>query len=392
MTTPPRTGREPAARAVGEILRSSCPQAFPGCSWAVAPGGGDPFEGVLGEACEEPERLPVRGDTLFDLASLTKPLVTALLALDAWGRGDVDLEAPVTGVAGPPFSALDLLRHEAGFPAWWPLYGLGIEPGQVRGWLTAACPRREPRAEAEYSCLGTILLGFLLEEALGASLPELFRARIADPLGIGPAEATFRPPPEVRPRTAATELLGESEARKAEALGYAGAQLPPGGLWGTVNDGNARFLGGAAGNAGLFATAGATLRLARAFLPEAGFLEGRALAAAWDPGVAPRGERRSAGWKCSESPGWISGSALSAGSLGHEGYTGTGAWLDRGTGSALILLTNRIHPRHPGTDFGPVRAAFLRAALGTASAGRDGGGGPMVAPEGSAAFRSGESE
>lgn len=390
MTSSPRAGRAWVARAVGEVLTPLCPRSFPGCSWAVASGDGTPIQGILGEACLEPERLPVRGDTLFDLASLTKPLATALVALDAWGRGEMDLEAPVRGASGPPFSPLDLLRHEAGFPAWWPLYGLGVEAATVRGWLLGACPRKDPRAEAEYSCLGYILLGFLLEETLGAPLPELFRRRVSGPLGIRPGEAAFCPPPEARPGIAATELFGGSEARKAEAMGYMGAEVPPDGLWGVVSDGNARFLGGAAGNAGLFATAGAALRLTRAFLPEAGFLRGPALRAAWDPGTAPRGERRSAGWKRSESPGWASGSALSAGSLGHEGYTGTGAWLDRATGSAFILLTNRIHPRHPGTDFGSVRAAFLRAALGAPTPGRTGREEPMVGPEGSAASRSGE--
>jgi len=80
----------------------------------------------LGLACVEPERIPVRPDTLFDLASLTKPLCTALLALQAWDRGEMDLLAPVPGVKGIPFTPMDLLRHEAGFPAWLPLYGLGI--------------------------------------------------------------------------------------------------------------------------------------------------------------------------------------------------------------------------------------------------------------------------
>ena len=151
-------------------------------------------------------------------------------------------------------------------------------------------------------------------------------------------------------------------------------------MWGVANDGNARFLGGAAGNAGLFATARAVARLAEGYFPETGFLGPRAQDAAWRPGRAERGEHRTAGWKCADSPGWIPGAALSPGSIGHDGYTGTGTWLDRDTGAVLVLLTNRTHPRHPGTDFGPVRAAFIRAALRNPRGRQREWGGPMVVP------------
>jgi serine-type D-Ala-D-Ala carboxypeptidase len=366
------------AQAAGAILASLRPGAFPGCAWAIADGGGTIASHVLGDACQEPSRSPVLPETLYDLASVTKPLSTALLALKAWEDGDLDLDEPVRGAKGKSFTPMDLLRHEAGFPAWRPLYALGLRVPEVKAWLLRKCPRSSPREKAKYSCLDFILLGFLLEEALGGPIGDLFRTRIATPLGLAGSDLLFNPPAGWRGRVAPTELLGESEAAKAAALGERAPEIPEGGLWGVVGDGNARFLGGAAGNAGLFGTALETCRLARAFHPDGGFLGPKALNAAWAPGVSSQGEMRTAGWKMAGTAGWGPGEALSPGSIGHEGYTGTGAYLDRSTGAVVVLLTNRIHPRHPGTDFGPIRAAFLRAVLGRGGAGQGSPGGPMV--------------
>lgn len=375
-------GRAPVPSGPGDVLRHFHPGAFPGCAWALSRPDGTHLSGFLGEACLEPERIPVMEGTLFDLASLTKPLCTALLALRAWGDGELDLHAPVRGPRSRAFSMMDLLRHEAGFPAWVPLYGLGLPPGEIQGWLLEACPRSEPRSKAEYSCLDYILLGFLLEDSLGEGLSRLFETRVAHRLGLTPVEALFCPPDESRRGIAATELRGESEAAKARASGTSPGDIPEPGLWGVVNDGNARFLGGVAGNAGLFATSRAALALARAYLPETGWLAGNALEAAWAPGSAAAGSIFSAGWKRAGAPGWASGAVLSAGSVGHEGYTGTGVWLDRASDSALVLLTNRIHPRHPMTDFSPVRAAFLGAALGLDMGGRGAYGSLTGVPDG----------
>ena len=129
-----------------------------------------------------------------------------------------------------------------------------------------------------------------------------------------------------------------------------------------VHDGNARFLNGAAGHAGLFATACGVASLARSYFPSERFLSEGALALAWKPERSGQGEVRRSGWKSAISNGWAAGSALSRDAIGHEGFTGTGVWLEPEGEKVYILLTNRIHPRHPGTDFGPVRAGFLSLA------------------------------
>lgn len=350
------TRLESTGTRLEKVLSALCPAQAPGLAWSVSTGSGKRLAGGhLGFAVLDPERLPVLDSTLFDLASLTKPLVTALLALQAEDQGEVDLTAPVPG---EPFTLIQLLRHEAGFPAWMPVYAFAGDSDGVHHWLLKRCPRRAPGERTEYSCLGYLLLGFLLEEILHAPLGGLFKERIAGPLGLSPEVACFQPPGDLRAETAATERGPFKEAEMARQYG---ASTPPWrdlAGWGQVNDGNARCLGGAAGNAGLFGQLEAVERLAGAFRDGSALLSEKARRKAWaaSPGF------RTAGWKAAEHPGWAAGAELPEGSIGHEGYTGTGLWMEPGEGRTYILLTNRIHPVHPGTDFGEARAAFLSSA------------------------------
>lgn len=338
------------------VLDALCPSKTPGLAWSVCAAGGERVAGgFLGSAVLDPVRLPVDDGTLFDLASLTKPLVTALLALQAEDRGEVDLDAPVSKGS---FTLLQLLRHEAGFPAWLPVYAFAKDREGAYGWLMRECPRGVPGVKTEYSCLGYIALGFILEEILHSPLDRLFAERIAAPLGLRVGDACFRPSEGLRGRTAATE---RGPFHEAELARQSGTVPPPfEGLpgWGEVNDGNARALGGVAGNAGLFGRLDAVERLAGAFREGSPLLSARALRRAWTPSPG----FRTAGWKASGYPGWPAGRELPRGAVGHEGYTGTGLWMEPGGGRTYVLLTNRIHPAHPGTDFGTDRAAFVSAA------------------------------
>lgn len=331
-----------------------------GWAWSVTGGPSGPYGGFGGWALSEPEALPVGPDTLWDLASLTKPLATALLALRASDAGLLDLEEPLPGLS-PSATLLALLRHEGGFPPWLPLYGFARDRAGTLRWLLREAPRRAGGLP-EYSCPGYVLAGLLVEEQLGDPLPELFRRLVAAPLGLNGEEALFAPPDSLRERTAATELRGEREAEMARPYGAAPPPFRHGLAWGEVHDGNARFLGGAAGNAGLFATLRGVEVLSSAFFPSRRFLSPRTQAWAWESPHPRGGIRRTAGWKGAGSKGWAAGAFLPEEAVGHEGFTGTAVYLDRREERAYILLTNRIHPVHPGTDFGPVRAAFLERA------------------------------
>jgi CubicO group peptidase (beta-lactamase class C family) len=354
---------EVTGSSIGVFFGDICPALTPGFAWSVSLGGRRLAGGWGGSAVVDPETRPVQESTLFDLASLTKPLVTALLALQAQDRGEVDLKKSVPGSPDPDLTWLSLLRHEAGYPAWMPLYAFAEGRDAVRSWLLNECPRSRG-AGAEYGCPAYVLLGLLLERILHRRLDVLFSERVVGPLGLLESEACFAPGPALRRGAAATERgPDQREDDMARQYGAVPPPLPPSsGAWGIANDGNARWLEGVSGNAGLFGTLKAVETLADAFRPGRGFLSPESLEMAWSSPRGRTGERRTAGWKAAESPTWCSGRALAPGGIGHEGYTGTGIWLEPREGRMFILLTNRIHPRHPGTDFGPVRARFIEAA------------------------------
>jgi len=337
-------------------------ESTPGFAWSVEKPGAGGREGLGGFAVLEPEQRPVADDTLFDLASLTKPLSTALLALLARDSGEIDLDEPVAGATPHPFTMLELLRHQAGFPSWLPLYGKVKKSEGVFKWLLEECPRGEPGRKVAYSCLGYILLGLLLEERLKGTLDELFYDRVLGRLNIPRSDALFKPGPKEKRRCAATELKASHEAEMARQYGTAPPSFRNGTAWGEVHDGNARFMSGVAGNAGLFATLDGVRKLCGAFHRDAGLLSTEALDLAWTSPHPTGGVRRTAGWKATDSQGWWTASVLPEGSVGHEGFTGTGAWMAKGGEETYILLTNRIHPLHPGDDFGSTRAAFVKAA------------------------------
>lgn len=349
--------------AVENYLHEECGASFPGYGFAVFQGGGAAWSGFGGAASVEPGYRPVTRDTLFDLASLTKPLCTGLLALKLAEAGRLDLFEPLEAGESPAPSLLDLLRHEGGFPDWIPLYAVALSKDQSRTWLAGKCPRRAPQVEAVYSDLGYILAGFILEERIKRPLDELFYSWVAEPLGCGRGDAMFRPGPGDTGRAAATEVGVWKESAMAARHGAEIPPFPGGRACGVVNDGNARFLGGVAGHAGLFATVQGAVRLARGYFPSSGFLTPESLELAWTHGCARKGESRSSAFKLADSPGWAPGAALGSNGAGHDGYTGTGVYLEKKAERGYILLTNRIHPQHPGTDFGPVRTRFIGLAI-----------------------------
>jgi serine-type D-Ala-D-Ala carboxypeptidase len=342
------------------LFREELLQESPCCSYIISKGNVvvDEFHG--GFSLLEPYRISASKETIFDLASLTKPLCTALIALKAFSSGSFDIYEPVKNSTGR-FTPLDLLRHEAGFPSWIPIYRYGSKE-EAKDALLNKIELKNTGGEAVYSCPGYILLGFLLEEKLGGNLDDLFIKLLRGPLGIEKEEALFSPPHNLRDIIAGTELRGEFEKQMAGSFGCIPPAIPEEGLWGIVHDGNSRFLNGAAGNSGLFATLSGTFNLAKAFLPSNRFLPPDVLKLVYNKGRAGKGEYRSAGFKLKGSPSWAVGEALRAGSVAHEGFTGTFAAITEEE-EIMILLTNRIHPTHPRRSFSPRRVSFLNNAF-----------------------------
>lgn len=340
---------------------------FPGAAYALGSREGPVFAGAVGRLALEPREEPLPADPIYDLASLTKPLATALLALRLAEEGLLGLDDPVgahlegwSGADRVSATLRDLLAHRSGLPAWEPLYQASPDPGGVLDYLCARPLEQAPGERAVYSCLGYIVLARILERVGGAPLGELFDARVARPLGL--RETGFTPPASSLPRIAPTERGNRRERELAAEAGLECEGWPEGVLRGEVHDRNSRHLGGLGGNAGLFGTALEVERLARAYLVP-GFLSEEALQAGRSP-VEPREPQiRTLGFQSALSPGSAAGTALSPSSFGHTGFTGTSVFVDPEVGRTVVLLTNRVHPEWRPESMNPLRRAFHGAAV-----------------------------
>ncbi|MBI1846274.1 MAG: DUF1343 domain-containing protein [Candidatus Rokubacteria bacterium] len=282
-----------------------------------------------------PERAPMTVDTIFDIASLTKPLGTALAVMSLVEKGALKLDAPLgrylKEFGGRPFHEVTirrLLTHSAGLPA------IPADGGLAQGFPRAASALASrpldyaPGTAFQYSDTGFILLGEVVRRVSAQALDHYLAEKIYRPLGL--RDTGFHPPPAKRPRIAPTEF-------------HNGVLLQ-----GEVHDPRARLLGGVAGHAGLFSTAADLARICR-MLIHGGVLDGkRVLRAAtvhemW--ARAPDGNgSRTLGWDLSSGFATTMAPLFPAESVGHLGFTGTSVWIDPPSGTYLIILTNRVHP------------------------------------------------
>lgn len=353
-----RSGRSAAADhaplsdAIAALLGAEIEKGeLPSAAWCVTHRGAIVSSGALGHALVEPERVAATRGTIYDLASLTKPLVTTTLALIAIDEGRIALAEPVKGLL-PELSSRqdlagatweDLLAHRSGLEAWHPLY---VEGSDRRAYLRALLSRPaayRPRESVVYSDLGFVLLFLALERLWDEDFETLARTRILDPLGVA-GRCLFRPPAELRAAIAATEHGNEKEREMVRDRGLSFDGWREGMIHGEANDCNAWYIGGVCGHAGLFGDCESVARIASIYLAGAGFLPAGLLEAAVSCRAEGGGERRGLGWQLRsgpQSPGW----PLSSSSFGHTGFTGTSVWVDPLAGLVVVLLTNRIHPR-----------------------------------------------
>lgn len=310
-------------------------------------------QAFAGDASVEPEREALSARTLFDLASLTKPLSTGALARLALERG-LSLDDPpgryLPDWKKTRFEGITierLLTHTSGLPAWYPLYARGEGPAAYRRTLGQLEPETRPGTAVVYSDLGFLVLGEILEGLFAAPLDRSFRDLVAAPAG---SAARFLPDAS---RCAATEKADRFERVRTRALGLSYAGFRDGVVRGQVHDGNAFRRGGVAAHAGLFGTAEDVWRLCRAWLdPNAAlFTRDRTVDLSEGRGLAWQA-RRGAGSAVPE---------FSESAFGHTGFTGTSVWIDPDRDRVFVLLTNRVHPEVRDVNFNPVRQRFHRA-------------------------------
>jgi len=248
---------------------------FPSVVYLVGERGEIVYEDALGDSVVEPYRIANKLDTIYDLASLTKPLVTTLLCARRIELGELTLDSSVSHYL-PEFDRTDkqiitireLLTHTSGLPAWRPLYLLAEdEPERAAGAIANLELEYKPGTRVVYSDLGFIALGMLLERMSHQRLAEMAKREIIEPLKL--TQTFFNPELALQTGIAACETGNAYEADMCKQTGageYANSRQRL--IWGEVHDGNAYFLGGAAGHAGLFSTARETFVIAQQFVAE----------------------------------------------------------------------------------------------------------------------------
>ncbi|MGH7379022.1 MAG: exo-beta-N-acetylmuramidase NamZ domain-containing protein [Candidatus Methylomirabilales bacterium] len=326
---------------------------LPGAVVLVARQGKVVFWRAVGERALIPERRPMNLTTIFDVASLTKVVVTAPLVLQLVEEGRVRLEDPLgrhlSEFRGHPVgraTVRQLLLHTSGLPPGLPREDTSEGPAAILRAIRREGLLAPPGTRYIYSDLNYILLGALLERITGRPLPALAHERIFQRLGM--RETFFNPPEAWRYRIAPTEVLnGEVRA-------------------GIVHDPLAFRMGGVAGHAGLFSTAEDLARFAQAILNGGVYGGGRILAPRTvalmvSPLALPQARgRRTLGWDV-DSPAAVRGIHGSPASFGHTGFTGTALWIDPPTDTFVVFLSNRVHPDGTG-DLSGLRGAAISAA------------------------------
>jgi CubicO group peptidase (beta-lactamase class C family) len=337
--------REVLQRAIAE-------RAFPAAVVEVGRSNEVLWREAFGRLSFDADAPSTRDDTIFDLASLTKVLSTATIALRQMERGLIGLDDPVNAhiaawnePSRQSVTIRDLLSHCSGLPAYTPFFMHHKGRAEFEAAICATPLEYEPRSRSIYSDLGFMLLGFLLEAA--APLPVQFDTMRMQMGNI--QELQFSPPAAWKSRTAPTR---EDQFR--------------GRLIAEVDDDNAWALGGVAGHAGLFGTAAAVGEFARHVLQvldhRTGAFRRDSLLTFISRRVDVPGSSRALGWD-TMLPTSSCGTRMSPRAFGHTGFTGTTLWIDPDRDVYVVLLTNRVHPTPDNDEISRVRPAVHDAVI-----------------------------
>jgi CubicO group peptidase (beta-lactamase class C family) len=295
---------------------------------------------------------PTQLETLFDLASLTKPVACASCVLALVEAGELELEAPVASILQDVpawhkrIRLRHLLTHTSGLPAWKPFYEQAQGEALVRAVLQTP-PSALPEVRYEYSDLNYILLGEIVRRLTSKSLADYARERVFEALGM--YDTLYNPPEDRLPRVAAT---ANCPWRKGQVLR------------GQVHDANAWAMGGVSGHAGLFSTATDLARFCQMLLRRGdGVLSPMSVEQMFQnqiPGIGGQ----SFGWFTYPNEMLPRANLLPETCIGHSGFTGTALLLNRQPEFFVVLLSNRVYCAHDGDRWLPHRRRILNAISG----------------------------
>ena len=327
-----------AGKAFAAAAAAVAATRIPGAALGIVTAGGRRATRVAGLAQREPTLEALTIDHWFDLASLTKVIATTPMILRLADHGRIDLDRPLTdaipdlrqydvaNAAERRLTFRDCLAHRTHLPAVEPIYTHGDDLDRLRAFIL----QREWRAGPPvYSDINYLLLGIAIERLTGGAL----NAQLLPP-GLA-----WGPPPG--PAVATEHCRWRGRVLKGE-----------------VHDEICFALGGRTGHAGLFGTVAGVLDFA------AGLLDGSGASPAILKAIrTPVAANRTLGWE-HQHAGWSGGDNASPDTIGHNGFTGTGLWIDFRRGAAWTLLTNRVHPsRHFDSGIVALRKATSEAVI-----------------------------
>jgi uncharacterized protein YbbC (DUF1343 family)/CubicO group peptidase (beta-lactamase class C family) len=339
--------------SVDSIIQSAISDGtIPGAVLIVGHDGRVIYRKAYGERALEPRREAMTPDTIFDVASLTKVIVTAPALMQLVEKGKVRLNDPVAKYL-PEFAqngkaditVRQLLTHYSGLDPDLDLKTAWEGKQTAYAMAMAEMPADPPGAKFSYSDINFIVLGELVERVSGETLDEYAVRHIFAPLKM--LHTRFMPPATWRAKIAPTQY-DENEHM----------------LRGVVHDPTARRMGGVAGHAGLFSTGDDLAKYAQTLLDGGdGILSALSVEKMTRPEQPPSAPvLRGFGWDIDSPFSSNRGDLFPVGSYGHTGFTGTSLWIDPTTRTYIILLTNAVHPRGKGN------AIALRSKVATAVA------------------------
>jgi CubicO group peptidase (beta-lactamase class C family) len=340
---------------------------YPGAVLLTARQGIITFFEAVGYARLRPEPVLMKKETIFDLASLTKPLATTLSLMKFIDKEEIGLDCPLSDIlpASMLYDKKDLslrllLNHSAGFYDWKPFYldlvkyNINERKKIIRQWIMEEPLAYRPGSECRYSDLGFIILEWIVEEVSGYSLKQCVDDFFYRPLGLKNLFLSInRPSGGIRKKPfAATE---DCPWRKRI-------------LQGEVHDENAFALGGYSGHAGLFGDCIGVFQivslLREHFLGErADYLRQKTVKSIFKRQKIIQDSTWALGWDTPSERDSSSGHFFSSNSVGHLGYTGTSIWLDLEKDIIIIFLTNRIHPVRANQRLKPFRPILHDAIM-----------------------------
>jgi uncharacterized protein YbbC (DUF1343 family)/CubicO group peptidase (beta-lactamase class C family) len=324
---------------------------IPGGVLLVGHNGHVVYRRAFGDRSLEPAREPMTIDTIFDLASLTKCVATTTSIMNLVQQGRIRLDDPVSAYL-PDFAQnskqditiRELLTHYSGLAPDLDLQTPWTGRDTAFTMAMAQTPINPPGSRFVYSDINFEVLGFLVEKVSGESLADFANRSIFTPLGM--RHTRFLPRAEWRPRIAPTEYDEQHTI-----------------LRGIVHDPTARRMGGIAGHAGLFSTAGDLAIFAQDLLSGFTVLSSESVEKMTTPQTPANAPSvRGFGWDIDSPFASNRGELLPVGSFGHTGFTGTSLWIDPVTHTYIILLTNAVHP-HVGKSVVSLRSRVATAVV-----------------------------